>query len=205
MFVLKWRRECIVLREVELRKNTLGLLRRLEKSRFYVIFYTADYGCAECEVLEELIRKEGLEDLIDLKIVITHDEESLNLAGELGIDGIPLLVVKNDNGVLRIDDFEPEEQFRKLKEVIRHRIELYNRLKKLYEEYARRISKLLGKEVKVNPKIIPLIIKQIEDYGKPYCPCRPQKNERTICPCFWHVDELKRYGRCKCGLFIVKH
>jgi len=206
MPVLKLRRGCLLLREVELRRSTLDILRRIERSRFYVIFYTADYGCAECEILEELIKKEGLEDLIDLKIVITHDEESLDLATEeLGISGIPLLVVKNDNGILRIDDFEPEEQLRKLKEAIKHRIELYNRLKKQYEEHARKISKLLGKDVVVNPKIIPLIIKRIEDFGKPYCPCRTERNEKTICPCFWHVDELKRYGRCKCGLFITKH
>jgi len=191
------------LREVELRNQALRLLRSLEKSKFYVIFYTSDYGCIECEILEKLIKEEGLEDLIDLKVIITHEEESLNLAEKLGIDYIPLLIVKKEDGILRIDDPSPEIQLEKMKEALRHRIEFYNRLKKLYEVHARRISKLLGKEVKVNPKIIPLIIKQIEDYGKPYCPCRPQKNERTICPCFWHVDELKRYGRCRCGLFMV--
>lgn len=193
------------MREIELRRSTLSILKRFDKSKFVVIFYTADYGCAECEVLEDLIKKEGLEDLIDLKVVITHEKESLDLAEQLGIDTIPLLVVKKENGELRIDDFDPHEQFRKLKNEIKHRIELYNRLKKQYEEHARKISKLLGKDVVVNLRIIPLIIKQIEEYGKPYCPCRTQKNERTICPCFWHVDELKRYGRCKCGLFITKH
>lgn len=193
------------MREVELRRSALSLLKRLAKSRFAVLFYTADYGCAECDVLEGLIKKEGLEDLIDLKVVITHEEESLDLAEQLGIDTIPLLVVKKENGELRIDDFDPYEQFKKLKEVIRHRIELYNKLKKQYEEHARKISKLIGKEVVVNPKVIPLIIKQIEDYGKPYCPCRVERSERTICPCFWHVNELMRYGRCKCGLFIIKH
>jgi len=205
MLVLKLRRGCLLLREIELRRSTLSILKYLDKSKFVVIFYTADYGCAECEVLEELIKKEGLEDLIDLKIVITHEEESLDLAEQLGIDTVPLLVVKKENGEFRIDDFDPHEQFRKLKEVIKHRIELYNKLKKQHDEHARKISKLLGKEVVVNPKIIPLIIKQIDKFGKPYCPCRIKRSERTICPCFWHVDELKRYGRCKCGLFMVKH
>jgi len=205
MPVLKLRRGCLLLREIELRRSTLSILKRLNKSKFVVIFYTADYGCVECEALEDLIKKEGLEDLIDLKVVITHEKESLDLAEQLGIDMIPLLIVKKENGELMIDDLDPHEQFKKLKEVISHRIELYNRLKKQYEEHARKISKLLGKKVVVNPKIIPLIIKRIEDFGKPYCPCRVERNERTICPCFWHVEELKRYGRCKCGLFIAKH
>jgi len=202
---MKLRRGFTVLREIELRRETLSILERLNKSKFVVIFYTADYGCAECEVLEDLIRKEGIGDLIDIKIVITHEKESLDLAEQLGIDTIPLLVVKKENGELRIDDFEPEEQLRKLKEAIKHRIELFNKLKKRYEEHARKISKLLGKEVVVNPKVIPLIIKRIEDFGKPYCPCRVERNERTICPCYYHVEELKRYGRCKCGLFYVVH
>ena len=196
---------CSLLREIELRREALKVLERLKKSKFYVIFYTSDYGCAECEILENLIKSEGLEDLIDLKVIITHEEESLDLAEKLGIDYIPLLIVKKENGVFRIDDPSPEEQLKKLKEAIKHRITLYNDLKKLYEEHAARISKFLGKKVVVNPRIIPLIIKQIEDYGKPYCPCRTQKNEKTICPCYYHVEELKRYGRCRCGLFVVKH
>jgi len=192
------------MREIELRKEALKVLRSLEKSKFYVIFYTSDYGCAECEVLESLIKGEGLEDLIDLKVVITHDEESLDLAEELGIDSIPLLVVKKEGEVFRIDDPNPEIQLKKLKELIKHRIELYVKLKKFFEDHAKKISELLGKKVEVNPKIIPLVIKKIEDYGKPYCPCRVERNERAICPCFWHVDELRKYGRCRCGLFFVK-
>jgi len=191
------------MKEVELRKQTLKILERLRRSRFYIVFYTADYGCPECEVLEELIRREGIEDLIDLKVVITHEEESLSLAEQLGVDGIPLLVVKKQDGVLKIDDPDPQEQLRKLKEVIKHRIELYNRLKKEYEEHAKKISSFLGTTIIVDPRIIPLIIKKIEDYGKPYCPCRTGY-ERNICPCYWHVEELRKHGRCRCGLFVAK-
>jgi len=196
---------CLFLREVELRNQALRLLRSLEKSKFYVIFYTSDYGCIECEILEKLIKEEGLEDLIDLKVIITHEEESLNLAEKLGIDYIPLLIVKKEDGILRIDDPSPEIQLEKLKEALRHRIELYNKLKKQYVEHARKISKLLGKEVIVDPKVIPLIIKRIEDYGKPYCPCRTSLDDRNICPCYWHIEELRKYGRCRCGLFKLKH
>ena len=191
------------MRVVELREQALQILKSLKKSKFYVILYTSDYGCVECEILEELIRREGLEDLIDLKVVITHDEESLNLAERLGIDTIPLMVVRVRDGEIRIDDLNPEDQLRKLKEVIKHRIELYNKLRKQYEAHARKLSDFLGVEIAVNHKVIPYIIKRIEDYGKPYCPCRTTLDERNICPCFYHVDELRKYGRCKCGLFYV--
>jgi len=191
------------MRVVELRREALSLLTALAKSKFVVFFYTSDYGCIECEILENLIREEGLEDLIDVKVIIPHDEESLELAEELGIDVIPLLVVKKEDGELRIDDVAPEKQLEKLKEALKHRIELYNKLKKQYEEHAKKISGLIGKRVVVNPKIIPLIIKNIEEHGKPYCPCRTARNEKTICPCYWHVEELRKHGKCRCGLFLV--
>jgi hypothetical protein len=32
-----------------------------------------------------------------------------------------------------------------------------------------------------------------------YCICR----FKTPCPCKYHIKEIKKYGRCKCGLFRV--
>lgn len=193
-----------MLKEVELREETLKILNKIMKNKFAVILYTADYGCSECQILEELLRNEGLENLIDLKVIISHDAESLNLAEQFGVDTIPLIIVKNENNVLRIDDFNPLDQLEKLRQVIKHRIELYNDLKKRYEEHSVGLSKSLGKEVVVNHKVIPLIIKSIEEFGKPYCPCRVEKNEKTICPCHYHVEEIQKYGRCRCGLFQLK-
>ncbi len=190
---------------VELRRENLGVLRAFERSRFYVVLYTADYGCAECEVLEELIKVEGLEDLIDLKVVVTHEEESIALALELGVDVLPLVVVGSGGSKLRIDDPDPIQILLKLKEVLRSRIELYETLRKQYEEYSRKLSEVLGRKVEVNYKLIPLLVKRVEDFGKPYCPCRTEISEKTVCPCVYHVEELRKYGRCRCGLFRLEN
>ena len=63
-----------------------------------------------------------------------------------------------------------------------------------------RLSLTLRKRVKVNWRIADLVLEK-----KGYCPCRFGKVEENRCPCKWHVEELERFGRCKCGLFKVKN
>ncbi|WP_440059487.1 ferredoxin-thioredoxin reductase catalytic domain-containing protein [Thermogladius sp. 4427co] len=60
---------------------------------------------------------------------------------------------------------------------------------------------MLNRRIEVNEDVIILIIHSYEQYGIPYCPCRVEKNEKTICPCFYHIDEIRKNGRCRCGLF----
>ena len=43
--------------------------------------------------------------------------------------------------------------------------------------------------------------------GRLYCPCRSimadnEMNKKIICPCVFHLDEIKRDGVCHCGLFV---
>jgi len=84
--------------------------------------------------------------------------------------------------------------------------------KMLLEEHKRRaevLSKALGFEIEVHEETVYLLIKQIEKYGKPYCPCRkvtgdPERDRVIICPCKYHVNELKKYHTCLCGLYREK-
>ena len=69
--------------------------------------------------------------------------------------------------------------------------------------HALRLSDVLGVTVRVNPKVFNSLMKQLRKYGTPYCPCRFEKSRDTICPCKWHVKELIKYGRCRCGLFYI--
>lgn len=48
-----------------------------------------------------------------------------------------------------------------------------------------------------------------EKFGAPYCPCRvrtgnKEKDTLIICPCAYHLDEIKRDGHCLCKLFWKK-
>ena len=71
-------------------------------------------------------------------------------------------------------------------------------------KHADMLSRILGLNVEVNPKVLKLVINSFYKYGKPYCPCRLRKTTENICPCIYHVEEILNNGRCKCGLFYVR-
>ncbi len=39
-----------------------------------------------------------------------------------------------------------------------------------------------------------------ERYGKPYCPCMPNRTEDTVCPCRF----MRELNACRCGLYVRK-
>lgn len=59
-------------------------------------------------------------------------------------------------------------------------------------------------DMKVNPKathvlkILEKLGKNEQTYGKPYCPCLPQHNEDTVCPC----RNMRVHKACRCGLYV---
>ncbi|MBN2713797.1 MAG: ferredoxin:thioredoxin reductase [Planctomycetes bacterium] len=70
-----------------------------------------------------------------------------------------------------------------------------------------------GKDFKYHPddavvqRIIKGLAKRKEKTGKAYCPCRlvtgkPELDEKIICPCEFHVEEIKEHGMCHCQLFV---
>lgn len=61
------------------------------------------------------------------------------------------------------------------------------------------------------------LLKNIDDYGHPYCPCRPLRkkpgmsreeiynlNRDKICPCIYAPMDIKKRGMCLCSLFWTK-
>ena len=57
------------------------------------------------------------------------------------------------------------------------------------------LSLLLKRRVHVRWRIADLVLQK-----EGYCPCRFVK---VKCPCRWRIEELKKYGRCRCGLFVT--
>lgn len=74
-------------------------------------------------------------------------------------------------------------------------------------------KKYAGKKgFKLNPneKILFAVIKGLakneEKHGYRFCPCRAltgniQEDVKNICPCVFHLDEIKKDGHCRCTLF----
>ena len=70
--------------------------------------------------------------------------------------------------------------------------------------HAELLTEILGIRVSVNKYVLRSVMRMNEKFGLPYCPCRLERTLDTICPCKYHVKEIIKYGRCRCGLFFIK-
>ncbi|MEK7664535.1 MAG: ferredoxin-thioredoxin reductase catalytic domain-containing protein [Patescibacteria group bacterium] len=78
---------------------------------------------------------------------------------------------------------------------------------KKFQNYAKENGIQLNPDKKIVERIVNGLLENEKKYGKKYCPCRrisgsAEEDEKKICPCFWHKDEIKKDGRCFCGLFV---
>jgi len=67
----------------------------------------------------------------------------------------------------------------------------------------------LNRDKKVLGLVVSALAKNLREKGKPYCPCRPlegneEEDNKKVCPCYWHLEEVKKDGHCKCRLFFAK-
>lgn len=78
---------------------------------------------------------------------------------------------------------------------------------KEYEIYAAENGFKLNPNKKIVEAIVRRLLENKEKHGYQYCPCRritgkPHEDEKIICPCFYHRDELEKLGHCHCMLFV---
>jgi ferredoxin-thioredoxin reductase catalytic subunit len=75
------------------------------------------------------------------------------------------------------------------------------------EEYAA----VKGFKLNPNPGIVLGVTKGLlmrkENFGEIYCPCRKmtgnkEEDEKIICPCAFHEEEIIKDGHCFCNLFV---
>ena len=85
-----------------------------------------------------------------------------------------------------------------------------NKIEKAIQEYSRYAKKngfLLNPDKKITEGLVRALLEKEEKLGARFCPCRritgnQEEDEKIICPCFWHFQEIKEKGRCLCGLFV---
>ena len=70
-----------------------------------------------------------------------------------------------------------------------------------------------GYPLNPNAGIVEAIVKGLarnkETKGEAFCPCRPitgkkEIDRKSICPCTYHPDEIRRNGKCHCGLYVSR-
>ena len=82
-------------------------------------------------------------------------------------------------------------------------------LRAALERYANSQDFQLNPHEKLVNFLIQGLLHNEQKFGYRYCPCRaitgdPKQNEKIICPCVYHKDEIKQMGRCHCGLFVAE-
>jgi len=75
-----------------------------------------------------------------------------------------------------------------------------------YKKYAEKSGFKLNPNQAIVENLVKGLLKNEEKYGVRYCPCRRitgnlKEDQPKICPCKWHKEEIKKNGRCYCGLF----
>ena len=83
----------------------------------------------------------------------------------------------------------------------------YNEVYKQMEEHAEKEGLKLNPDEHAVERIIKDMLAKEMEYGKRYCPYRrvtddEKENERIICPCAYHQQEIRDEGKCFCGLFV---
>ena len=78
------------------------------------------------------------------------------------------------------------------------------KLIKKYREFAEKNGFRLNPNKKVVEHLIKGLLKNEENFGKKYCPCRKIYNDKITCPCVYHKNEIKEQGHCHCFLFVNK-
>jgi ferredoxin-thioredoxin reductase catalytic subunit len=56
-------------------------------------------------------------------------------------------------------------------------------------------------DTQLRNKLLRELLENYDKYGKPYCPCRPEHSEATVCPCVFAKADIAKMGHCLCGLF----
>jgi ferredoxin-thioredoxin reductase catalytic subunit len=77
---------------------------------------------------------------------------------------------------------------------------------KNYSAYAQKNGFQLNPDRKIVERVVNGLLVNEKKIGKRYCPCRrlsgnQEEDLKKVCPCIYHQEEIKKDGRCYCGLF----
>ncbi|MGB2762626.1 MAG: ferredoxin-thioredoxin reductase catalytic domain-containing protein [Minisyncoccales bacterium] len=85
--------------------------------------------------------------------------------------------------------------------------EAVKNLIKDYEKYAEENGLILNPNIAIVESLVKRLLENGKKYGEKYCPCRTisgnlEEDKKKICPCIFMNSEIKKQGRCHCGLFL---
>lgn len=172
--------------------------------------------CEPCMVLGPILEK--VADELKDKVVLAKanvDDTPIN-ASKFGVESIPaVFLFKNGKAIsgfvgLRSESFIKEwlkDMLDKSTESTDNKQERILELEKEYNEYAKKSGFNLNPDKKAVERVINGLLENEKKHGKMYCPCRrvtgnKEEDEKKICPCFWHKEEIEKDGHCFCNLYV---
>jgi ferredoxin-thioredoxin reductase catalytic subunit len=72
------------------------------------------------------------------------------------------------------------------------------------QSFAKANGYVVALDTQLRNKLLRELLENYDKYGKPYCPCRPEHSEATVCPCIFAKADIAKMGHCLCGLFWSK-
>jgi len=90
--------------------------------------------------------------------------------------------------------------------VVKEQIMTQEELINWSDNYAKKNGFRLNPDAEALERVTKGLLANEQKYGQRYCPCRrisgnPESDAKIICPCVYHLEELKKYGHCLCMLF----
>ncbi len=165
--------------------------------------------CPPCSTLSpilERLEKEFEEKVIFAKVNV---DDSPKTSQKFGINPIPaVFLLKEGKAVSEFVGAKPEFVIKEWLENLLKDGEAESLIRE-YEEYAEKNGFRLNPNKKIVEGIVKSLLEREKKLGSRFCPCRrvtgdKEGDQKLICPCFWHQEEIEKDGRCFCGLFVKK-
>ncbi len=178
-----------------------------EKKPVVVDFFAT--WCHGCQVLSPLLDKIAKEYEDRAVFAKVNVEEAPLESQKYGVERIPMvLLFKEGQAVTGFVGAIPENEIKKwLNENLGSEEEKMEQIIKNYEEYAKDSGIQLNPNREQVKGVIKGLLNNEKNKGARYCPCRRvsgsmEEDAPKICPCAWHMEEIKKDGHCLCRLFV---
>jgi len=164
----------------------------VKKEGLVLVDFFAEW-CSPCSVLGPMLEKIE-KDMEKRFTLLKADVNTLPLTSQkFQVDRIPMVILfDKGNAVSGFIGLKSEEEIRQL-------LENY-----WYQAFAKKNGYKLDSN---SQAVIRGLLANEKKYGKKYCPCRrvtgdKEQDEKIVCPCVYHKDEIKKDGHCFCRLFL---